>query len=179
MSFRPSNYQCAAGIQPCPLFILIRIGKDFLYLQSSFGFSFSLRSSWLKHQNGILCHAVYERWNQIKIKIKTKTNTLIGRIDYIGQRDQLNRMTELLRTNPFIQPNSVNFWYDDFQNWLNRTRQGNAHGQLKANFLQSASQSILDSLSLSPRLETKHITNQPTNQTNGKPQNRWEKKINK
>lgn len=51
---------------------------------------------------------------------------LLGKIDYIGQRDQLNRMTELLRTNPFIHPNSVNFWYDDFQNWLNRTRQGNA-----------------------------------------------------
>lgn len=46
-----------------------------------------------------------------------------GRIDYVAQRDQLNYMTELLRTNPFIHPNSVSFWYDDFQVWLNRSRQ--------------------------------------------------------
>uniref|UniRef100_A0A0P5P9V2 Patched domain-containing protein n=1 Tax=Daphnia magna TaxID=35525 RepID=A0A0P5P9V2_9CRUS len=52
-----------------------------------------------------------------------RASVYTGKIDYIGQRDQLNRMTELLRTNPFIHPNSVNFWYDDFQNWLNRTRQ--------------------------------------------------------
>ncbi len=59
----------------------------------------------------------------------------LGKIDYIGQRDQLNRMTELLRTNPFIHPNSVNFWYDDFQNWLNRTRQGNAQQQQQQQLL--------------------------------------------
>jgi hypothetical protein len=62
--------------------------------------------------------------------------TILGKIDYIGQRDQLNRMTELLRTNPFIHPNSVNFWYDDFQNWLNRTRQGNAQQQQLLTFFQ-------------------------------------------
>ncbi len=98
----------------------------------------------------------------------------IGRIDYIGQRDQLNRMTELLRTNPSIQPNSVNFWYDDFQNWLNRTRQGNAHkriSQLLATFSYTQRR-LYTLLSLSPRLETKkkkkiqHITNQPKTKTN-------------
>lgn len=33
-------------------------------------------------------------------------------------------MTEMLRSNPFIHPNSVSFWYDDFQVWLNQTRLG-------------------------------------------------------
>ena len=47
-----------------------------------------------------------------------------GRIDYLTQRDELNRMAELLRTNPFIHPNSVTFWYNDFQVWLNQTRLG-------------------------------------------------------
>ena len=47
-----------------------------------------------------------------------------GEIDYIQKRDELNRMTEMLRTNPFVQSNSVLFWYEDFQIWLNRTKQG-------------------------------------------------------
>ena len=47
-----------------------------------------------------------------------------GEIDYVRERDELNRMTEMLRTNPFVQSNSVLFWYEDFQIWLNRTKQG-------------------------------------------------------
>lgn len=81
-----------------------------------------------------------------------------GRIDYIGQRDQLNRMTELLKTNPFIHSNSVNFWYDDFQNWLNQTRQGNAQ-QTAGYFLLAES---LYALSLSPRLEKQINRREPS-----------------
>lgn len=47
-----------------------------------------------------------------------------GKIDYIGQRHQLNQMTELLRTNPFIHSSSVTFWYEGFQSWLNQTKKG-------------------------------------------------------
>jgi len=45
-----------------------------------------------------------------------------GQIDYIRKRDELNRMTEMLRNNPYVQTNSVLFWYEDFQIWLNRTK---------------------------------------------------------
>ena len=49
----------------------------------------------------------------------------VGQIDYIRKRDELNRMTEMLRNNPYVQTNSVLFWYEDFQIWLNRTKDGN------------------------------------------------------
>ena len=47
-----------------------------------------------------------------------------GKIDYIGQRHQLNQMTELLRTDPFIHSPSITFWYEEFQSWLNQTKKG-------------------------------------------------------
>jgi hypothetical protein len=51
--------------------------------------------------------------------------TVVGRIDYVRERDQLNRMVELLRSDPYIKSTSVVYWYEDFQFWLNRTDQGN------------------------------------------------------
>ena len=50
--------------------------------------------------------------------------TFVGRIDYVRERDQLNRMVELLRSDPYIKSTSVVYWYEDFQFWLNRTDQG-------------------------------------------------------
>lgn len=49
---------------------------------------------------------------------------MTGQIDYVGQRDELNRMISLLRADPYIASSSVVFWYEDYQLWLNRTDQG-------------------------------------------------------
>ncbi|KAF4533134.1 hypothetical protein B566_EDAN007945 [Ephemera danica] len=51
----------------------------------------------------------------------TRAGIYIGGIDYYEEKENLNKLVDLLGKNPYINKETIHFWYKDYQKWLELT----------------------------------------------------------